>query len=181
MSDSDTDPDGEFVALLTEHQLAIRLYVQSLLPGNSRARDVAQQANTTIWKKRDSFELGTNFKAWVFTICRYEVLNFRKKQARDRLVFSEELEGMFAEELPRENHNFEQLQTALRTCLGKLRQVDRDLIQHRYFNAAPLQKFADENDRSVGGLKVMLHRIRNALQKCILDQQTILDAKGGVA
>lgn len=186
MSEPDTDPDGEFVALLTEHQMAIRLYVQSLLPGNSRARDVAQQANTTIWKKRDSFQIGTNFKAWVFTICRYEVLNFRKKQARDRLVFSEELEAMFAEELPRQNHDVEPLQTALRICLGKLRQVDRDLIQHRYFKAAPLQQYADENNRSVGGLKVTLHRIRNALHKCIIAQQTMLnakgfDAKGGVA
>jgi len=177
----DSDPDSEFVALLTEHQMAIRLYVQSLLPGNSSARDVAQQANTTIWKKRDTFQLGTNFKAWVFTICRYEVLNFRKKQARNRLVFTEELEAMFAEELPEQNDHLEQMQTALRACLGKLRPVDRDLIQHRYFKAAPLQEFADENNRSVGGLKVTLHRIRNALHKCILDQQTMLDAKGGVA
>ena len=80
--------DSEFVALLTEHQSSLRYYVASLLPGDSAAADVAQQANATIWKKRDDFELGTNFKAWIFSIARYEVLNYRKKDSRDRLVFT---------------------------------------------------------------------------------------------
>ena len=48
---SNNDQDSEFVALLTEHQAALRLYVVSLLPGESAAADVAQQANATIWKK----------------------------------------------------------------------------------------------------------------------------------
>ena len=93
----DTDPtdaaDAEFVALLTSHQSALRLYVASLLPGNPEAADVAQQANLTIWNKRDDFEPGTNFKAWIFAIARYKVLDFRKQKVRDsRLVFTEEME-----------------------------------------------------------------------------------------
>ncbi|PWG73383.1 RNA polymerase subunit sigma-24, partial [Enterococcus hirae] len=71
------EQDEAIVALLTEHQSALRLYVASLLPGESSTPDVAQQANATIWKKRDDFEIGTNFKAWAFSIARYEVLNFR--------------------------------------------------------------------------------------------------------
>lgn len=86
--------DSEIVALLTQHQSAIRFYVSSLLPGEARAADVAQQANLTIWDKRSDFKPGTNFKAWAFSIARYEVLNFRKKEARDaRLQFSDEQIG----------------------------------------------------------------------------------------
>ncbi|MEM6278217.1 MAG: sigma factor, partial [Verrucomicrobiota bacterium] len=89
--------EDEFVALLTSHQSAVRFYVASLLPGEARAADVAQQANITIWNKRADFEPGTNFKAWAFSIARYEVLNFRKKEARDaRLQFSDELEEIIA-------------------------------------------------------------------------------------
>ena len=91
----DSDPDSDFVALLTEHQTALRLYVASLLPGDPSAADVSQLANSTIWKKRSDFELGTNFKAWIFSIARYEVLNYRKQQARDaRLIFSDEVEAI---------------------------------------------------------------------------------------
>lgn len=171
------DPDAAFVALLTGHQLAIRLYVQSLLPGHEAAKDVAQLANATIWKKREDFQLGTNFKAWVFTICRYEVLNFRKKQARDRLVFSPELEDIMAAELPARADELEARQRALRVCLGKLKPADRTLVEHRYFSGISLADYAASNQRSVGGLRVALHRIRNALQACIRDQQLL----GGAA
>ncbi len=162
------DPDSEIVSLLTSHQQALRLYVSSLLPGNPEAADVAQQANTTIWKKRGDFEPGTNFKAWAFSIARYEVLSYRKKQARDaRLVFSDEMEEIFASELPHRVDDLEDRQMALRGCLEKLKPAQRELIRHRYFRRTPLKEYAEEIGRSVGGLKVTLHRIRNALAKCI--------------
>jgi RNA polymerase sigma-70 factor (ECF subfamily) len=165
----DPNADDQIVALLTDHQVALRLYVQSLMPGNAAARDVAQQANTTLWKKRADFELGTNFKAWAFAIARYEVLNYRKQQARDakRLVFSNELEATFAEELPQHSENLDQRHDALKVCLTKMRPKDRDLILHRYFESTPLKEYAGKVNRSVGSLKVTLYRLRNALQKCI--------------
>ncbi|MEM0896829.1 MAG: sigma-70 family RNA polymerase sigma factor [Verrucomicrobiota bacterium] len=168
MENTRPDPDSEFVSLLTEHQAALRLYVASLLPGEPSAADVAQQANTTIWRKREDFEIGTNFKAWIFSIARYEVLNFRKRQARDsRLVFSEELEDKFAEELPTLNLDLDERQAALRTCLKSLKPGDRELILQRYFKETPLKDYAAAIGRSAGGLKVTLHRLRNRLQKCI--------------
>ncbi|MDF2376768.1 MAG: sigma-70 family RNA polymerase sigma factor [Verrucomicrobiales bacterium] len=162
------EKDSRMVALLTEHQLPLRHYVQSLLPGDSSAPDVTQLANTTLWKKREEFEPGTNFKAWAFAIARYEVLNYRKRQARDsRLVFSSDLEEVFAEELIEANDNLEIRQSALRACLEKLKPTDRDLILHRYYERLPLNLYAKKTGRSVGGIKVTLHRIRNLLQGCI--------------
>jgi len=169
----DSAHDAEFVSLLTENQLALRSYVQSLLPGDGSAADISQQANTTIWKKRDTYELGTNFKAWIFAIARYEVLNYRKKLARDsRLVFSDEMEGFIAEEMASDVRDVNDRQLALRSCLEKLRAKDRDLILHRYFHKTPLKEYAESNKRSVGGLKVTLHRIRAALLECIERNQS---------
>lgn len=162
------EDDGAFVALLTEHQLAIRYYVASLLPGDPSAPDVTQQANTTIWQKRNDFEIGTNFKAWAFAIARFEVLNYRKQQARDsRLTFSDELEEIIASEIEGESDDFERHHAALRLCLQKLKPMDRDLIYHRYFRKEPLADFAAKTGRSVGGLKVTLHRLRRNLRRCI--------------
>jgi RNA polymerase sigma-70 factor (ECF subfamily) len=160
--------DSEIVALLTQHQSAIRFYVSSLLPGESRSADVAQQANLTIWNKRNDFEPGTNFRAWAFSIARYEVLNFRKKEARDsRLVFSDELEELISTELGAESDDLETRHDALRSCLQKLKPADRDLIRHRYFDRAPLKEYAETVGRSAGGLKVTLHRLRNVLANCV--------------
>lgn len=163
--------EAHIVALLTGIQTALLLYVRSLLPGDPGAKDVAQQANATLWQKRDDFALGTNFKAWAFSVARYEVLNYRKRQARDaRLVFSEELEETFAEELSARDDGAEQQHQALKRCLEKLRPQDRELLMHRYAKAGTLCEFAAQAGRSVGGLKVTLHRLRNALLECMQRQ-----------
>ena len=174
MQDASTDEaDAEFVALLTSHQQALRLYVASLLPGSPEAADVAQQANLIIWDKRAEFELGTNFKAWIFAIARYKVLDYRKKQVRDsRLVFSEEMEEIFAIELPKVSDDLDTRQQHLHECLKELKPAQRDLIQHRYFHHTPLQEYADSVGRSAGGLRVTLHRLRDLLARCIESKLT---------
>jgi len=165
---SNADHEARFLLELTNVQLPLRLYVQSLLPGDAAAHDVAQYANATMWEKRDTFELGTNFKAWAFAIARFEVLNYRKQQARDaRLVFSDELEETFAEELAQQSDDLERRHAALKTCLGKLRDKDRGLLMHRYAKTGTLDEFARAAGRSVGSLKVTLHRLRNALLACM--------------
>lgn len=175
---NESEHESEIVALLTEIQLPLRLYVQSLLPGDPSARDVAQHANATIWRKRGDFVLGTNFKAWAFSIARFEALNYRKQQARDaRLVFSGELEKTFAAELAESGHGFERRQAALKECLDKMRPKDRALLMHRYSRAGTLQDYSERSGQSVGGLKVTLHRLRNALLACILKQINTAEAE----
>ncbi len=168
---NEMEHERQIVAQLTEIQLPLRLYVQSLLPGDPAARDVAQHANATIWEKRQSFTLGTNFKAWVFSIARFEVLNYRKQQARDaRLVFSEELEETFAEELATQHDDLESRHEALKKCLERLRPKDRDLLLFRYARAGTLDEFAARAGRSAAGLRVTLHRLRGALLECMQRQ-----------
>lgn len=165
-----SDHESQIVALLTDIQQPLRHYVQSLLPGDSHAHDVAQQTNATLWQKRGDFVIGTNFKAWAFSIARYEVLNYRKQQARDArlgLTFSDELEHLMTQELAGEPDDFDERHAALQQCLEKLRPADKQLILSRYFKSETLQAFADQVGRSVGGLKVTLHRLRGTLQACI--------------
>lgn len=168
MDARDESADADFVALLTAVQLPLLVYVRSLLPGELAAREVAQQTNARIWEMRGEFETGTNFKAWVFQIARYEVLSYRKRAARDsRLVFSGELEHTLAEELTAPAEETLLRQDALRECLGKLKSEDRELLMHRYGSGQTLSEYAAVVGRSVGGLKVTLHRLRTTLLHCI--------------
>ena len=166
------DREAEFVSLLTEHQLALKLFVNSLLPGDIGAADVAQEVSTTIWKKRTDFVPGTNFRAWVFRIARNQVANHRRKRAREGgvMVFSDSLQETIAAELADQSTDLEHRLHALRQCLQKLRKADRELIQHRYFHQTPLKDYASQIDRTVGTLKVKLHRIRNSLERCVSQQ-----------
>lgn len=71
-----TPPDIEetFVRLLVSHQAALHAFVLALLPGDPDADDVVQEVNTSIWQKREEFTVGTNFKAWMFTVARFKVM-----------------------------------------------------------------------------------------------------------
>ncbi|MEM1226370.1 MAG: sigma-70 family RNA polymerase sigma factor [Planctomycetota bacterium] len=160
--------EAAFVSQLTECQIALQLYIRSLLMGDPASADVAQQANAKIWEKRADFEPGTNFKAWAMTIARYEVLSFRKRQARDaRLCFSDELETTFADEIAELDDDLSKRQAALQHCLEGLSPGNRELLMRRYASPETLSQVARQLGRPVGSLKVSLHRLRSTLAACI--------------
>ena len=170
MSPSQSDPnhDARIVELLTECQLPLMLYVRSLLPGDAGSQDVAQQTNVRIWEKRHEFTLGSNFRAWAFAIARFEVLNYRKLQARNaRMTFSEELENTFAEEIQTQHDDLASRHEALQACLESMKPESREMLMQRYASSESLAEFAARVGRSLGGIKVSLHRLRSMLAECI--------------
>ncbi len=167
--DGEKEPaSDEFVRELTSHQTSMLAYVRSLAPGSSTARDVLQEVNITLWQKRDSFELGTNFKAWAFQTIRYHILNHRRKMiSKGWLVFDDDLVERMSPDFEMEPEGLEERHLALRECLGKLRQKDRDLLHHRYATDSSLNVYAVATRRSAGTLKALLFNLRAALRKCI--------------
>ncbi|MEY3896723.1 MAG: hypothetical protein RLZZ214_2243 [Verrucomicrobiota bacterium] len=170
MSDIGQNEAGseEFVRELTNHQTSMLAYIRSLAPGGSGARDLLQEVNITLWKRRDSFELGTNFKAWAFQTIRYHLLNHRRRLiSHGWLVFDDDLIERMSPEFEVEPEDLEERHLALRCCLQRLRPQDRDLLHHRYATASSLQEYAEATHRSAGTLKAILFGLRAALRRCI--------------
>ena len=170
MNDAAREDPGEeaFVTELTNHQTSMLAYIRSLAPGGSGARDLLQEVNITLWKKRDSFEIGTNFKAWAFQTIRYHLLNHRRRLvSHGWLVFDDDLIERISPEFEVEPEDLEERHLALRTCLQRLRPQDRDLLHHRYATASSLQEYAEATHRSSGTLKAILFNLRAALKRCI--------------
>lgn len=158
----------EFVGELTNHQTSMLAYIRSLAPGSSGARDLLQEVNITLWQKRDSFELGTNFKAWAFQTIRYHMLNHRRRLvSQGWLVFDDDLIERLSPEFEMEPNGLEERHLALRTCLQRLRPQDRDLLHHRYATNSSLQQYASATSRSAGTLKAILFNLRAGLRRCI--------------
>ncbi|MBT8037283.1 MAG: sigma-70 family RNA polymerase sigma factor [Verrucomicrobiae bacterium] len=168
MSSSDQQNDLAFVGLLTKHQADLWAYVITLMPGDSEAADVLQKVNMVLWKKQGDFEIGTNFRAWSFSIARFEVLAHLKKRKREGIVLmDEELLETVTEEIPDSLLSSDLRLDALEHCLKKLRPQDRKLLDHRYKSGLSLARFASEAGRSVSSLSVTLHRLRAALRECV--------------
>ncbi|MEZ6136736.1 MAG: sigma-70 family RNA polymerase sigma factor [Pirellulaceae bacterium] len=163
-----TDDESEFVALLTAGQAVIAMVVRALMPGEPGFDEVVQQTNAKLWEKRGDFELGTDFRAWASAIARYEVLNYRKQQARDsRMFLSDELEQTIAVEVPLLVDDFSERHLALRECLSVLKVESRELLLARYRGDQSISQLAAQAGRSVGGLRVTLSRLREVLLKCV--------------
>ena len=170
---SDARHDQEFVRLLTEHQTALVAYIRSLMPGYPGARDILQQANLTLWNKKDDFTLGTNFKAWAFSVARFQVLSQRRRLRREGwLVFDEDLVTRFAEEDDFDSEELDRTHRALNRCLGKLNARDMELVRKRYNENVTLGEYAASLGRSAGTLKARLFKIRAALRRCINQELT---------
>ena len=127
--------EKEFVQLLVTHQPVIRAYVISLLPGVSEADDVIQNTNEVLWTKRESFELGTNFKAWALTTARFQVMALQQTLKKEnRAPLDEDVFNLIAEQAEQKNTDeLNQKLYDLNECISLLQMKDQQLVLHRYW------------------------------------------------
>src|SRR5262245_34097718 len=85
------DAYAAFVQAFAPHEPALRALVRPLVPTWEDLDEVIQQTCLVMLRKYAEFEPGTSFLSWACTIARFEVMTYRRRHARDRHVFSEEL------------------------------------------------------------------------------------------
>jgi RNA polymerase sigma-70 factor (ECF subfamily) len=61
----------------------LRALSRKICRGGAIADDMAQEALAKAWRSRDSYEAGTNLKAWLFTILRNEVFSHGRRAWRE--------------------------------------------------------------------------------------------------
>lgn len=155
--------------LVVSHQAALYAFVLALLPGHSEVDDVVQEVNTAVWKKRDEFVVGTNFKAWMFSIAKFKVMALWRDQKRRKVwavpeaTLTKLIED--ATEICYDSNDVRH--QTLRECIQQLRPEDRGLILRRYFDGHSLSEVASEVGRKAENLKGSLHRIRLTLRACV--------------
>jgi len=159
---------ADFVGLLTRHQPDLLAYIISLMPGDPDVPDVIQKSNLILWNKRAQFTPGSDFRAWAFSIARFEVLNHLKKQRRSRpILLDDELLETLSLEAHESLDSHDRRLAALEICMSELRPQDRELLEHRYRTGSDLGEYAKREGRTVSALSVSLNRLRTILRRCV--------------
>ena len=83
-----SDPREE----LTQHIGPMRAFAVSLCRNSATADDLVQDALIKAWSNIDSFEPGTNMRAWLFTILRNTFYSLHRKRKRE----VEDVDGVHA-------------------------------------------------------------------------------------
>ena len=68
---------------LVTHLPALRAFAISLTRNTATADDMVQDTIVKAWTKIDSFSVGTNMRAWLFTILRNTYYSSRRKSRRE--------------------------------------------------------------------------------------------------
>lgn len=162
------DRDSEaFQGLMTDWQTAIYRHIQWMGMERETARDLLQETNLTILEKAEDFDPDSDFRAWVFRIATLNVLQWRRKMARDQLVFSDKLANYLAQREADRADLAEQRLECLRECLDGLSQRQRDRLEQRYAEGGTTRGLAELERRTPEVMSQILYRVRKALLDCI--------------
>lgn len=156
-----------FVQLIGVHQYQIHRYLLTLVPNPHDAEDLYQQTNLFLWREFHRFEEGTNFVSWACAVAYHEVMAWRKRMSRDRLVFTDDFLAAVSSEFVRSADQIEIRSQALVECVEKLPAHHRELLQLRYGEQRQIEAIADKLGRSIDAVYRALSRIRRTLFDCV--------------
>lgn len=162
------DRDEQLVALIAQQQTRLRAVIRSMMPCPSDCEDILQETNLVLWRKRETYEPGSNFGAWAGTIARFQVMAWRKRHAnRPSAGFDGDLLQRVASAAIDHFDDFSERRDALRQCMAGLSTDQRDLIEHRYFKREPLADLAKDRGKTYAAVAKLLERLRTRLRDCV--------------
>ena len=158
---------SEFVSLWTRYQPEVRRYVCKLVVKTADAEDVMQQTAARLWEKFDQYNSEQPFVPWAIGFAYHEVLSWRQRQARDRLVFSETILSQLHATISQEASLLELRRKALDGCLQKVDARERELLLRRYSEHGAVQREAGQSKTSPHKLYYAIEKLRARLMECI--------------
>lgn len=158
-----------FLRLFLQNERRIYAYVVTLLHNRADADDVLQEASIVMWDKFNEADPPQDFAAWGCRIAYFKVLDFRKKHARSRVLFSQELLDRVAETAAEQaaTLQLDDRRSALARCIDKLAARDRELLTQRFAEGATTESAAARVGRSVHAAYKALAKIRESLFECV--------------
>ena len=159
------NPSPEFARLLTAAIPGLRAFGMSLSMRADRADDLVQETLLKAWKHHESFEPGTNMKAWLYTILRNEFYSQIRKRKRE----VEDADGLHAGRVAVDGNQLSHLDMMdMKVALAQLPNDQREAIILVGASGFSYEEAADICLVAVGTIKSRVSRARTRLSQ-ILD------------
>jgi RNA polymerase sigma-70 factor (ECF subfamily) len=159
----------DFLRLYSLYQRRIHAFIGAFFLDSADIDEALQETSIVLWNKFAEFRPDGNFLSWAFGIARFEVMRQLRLRSRksSALPLDDSLIELLIEERERAQSHFDSRGDALKQCLGKLRQSDRQLVEDCYRQDIQIKTIAEKLNRPVNAVYQSLSRIRKLLQECI--------------
>ena len=143
-----------------EHLPAMRAFAISLTRNGAIADDMVQDTLVKAWTNIEKFEVGTNMRAWLFTILRNTYYSSRRKAKREVA----DVDGIFTENLAEKPaHDGHMQMTDFRRALAQLKDEQREALLLVGASGFSYEEAADMCGVAVGTIKSRTNRARARL------------------
>ena len=158
--------DG-FLRQYSLHQKQIYSFIGAFLRNAADIDEVLQETSVILWSKYHEFRADGDFLRWACGIARFEVYRFCRSRKGVSLPWDEQIFETLAEDRQSLNEHFDRRRAALKNCLDKLKQRDRELIDACYQPGITAKAVAESLCRPVNAVYQSLSRIRRLLHDCV--------------
>ncbi len=148
----------------------LRSYVVARsLPGID-VDEIIQRVFVETYKRIGEYRSGTQFRAWLITIARYQLLMEATRLRRQADYHSRFVPVAIARQMEQrlaDDDSEDQRLPYLRECLDEIQGTSRELIRHRYEADLSMNDIAAITQRTNGAIRKQLCLIRKRLHECI--------------
>jgi RNA polymerase sigma-70 factor, ECF subfamily len=142
----------------------LRAFGISLTSRVDRADDLVQETMMKAWKHHDSFQPGTNIKAWLYTILRNEFYSQLRKRSRE----VEDADGVYSGRVAVQAEQHGHLDMAdLRMALQQLPEDQREAIILVGASGFSYEQAAEICSVAIGTIKSRVNRARSKLSELL--------------
>lgn len=147
----------------------LRAFARSFANDTARADDLVQETLVKAWNGRESFEPGTNFRAWLFTILRNVYFSQHRKLRREVDDPDDQYQNSLAA-LP-EQHGHLDL-ADFRAALSTLPSDQREALLLVGAEGFSYEEAAEICGCAIGTIKSRVNRARTRLTELLGDEDT---------
>ncbi len=143
---------------------SLRAFAVSLSQNADKADDLVQETLVKAWDKHESFQPGTNLKAWLFTILRNEFYSQMRKRGRE----VQDSDGTYADRLATHGNQESHLDLAdFRKALAKLPEEQREVLIMVGATGLSYEETAEICGVAIGTIKSRVNRARSKLAELL--------------
>ncbi|MBI5370430.1 MAG: RNA polymerase sigma factor [Sphingobacteriales bacterium] len=162
-------PGQDFDQLLLQHADFLKPFAVNLTRDNEAANDLYQETLYKALANRDKYNVGTNIKAWLFTIMRNIFINDYRRKARQKTIFDNTPNEFLLNQQQVSVSNAAETAMRIKEINKAIRQLP-DIFKTPfllYFEGYKYNEIAGMLDEPLGTIKSRIHFARKLLKEQI--------------